>query len=68
MAKRKGSPRNNKGAKRYTILFDEGVYRAGKAKAKQTGAKLYFYINALVAKDTNQQIPEYLKHTAVSDD
>ena len=68
MTKKKSSPRTNKGAKRYTILFDKDVYKAGKIKAKDMEQKLYFYINALVAQDTGLAVPEYLKHTAINDE
>lgn len=48
--------------KRYTILFDTEVYRAGIKVCKDRRLKIFEYLNMLVSADTGVPITADLKH------
>jgi len=56
------APKKHPSSHRYSMLFDNDVYAAGKLRAHTLGMKLYLYLNTLVAKDAKVPVPTYLKH------
>ena len=59
-----GNVKNNKGTRRYTVLFDEAIYDKARKLAIDKRIKWYQFINMLLAKEVGMSYPKSLRHAS----